>query len=272
MKRFLLTVGLVLLLVPAARAQGKGQPVKVPFDLLKTQHMTVQVKVNGQGPYRLIFDTGAPYTLFSRQMAIDTEVVPKGQKPALPLFPGQGQYKVKSFEIGNLKDEKMTAAVMDHPLIKEISKVLGPVDGIVGLSFFARYNLTIDYQKKEMTFTPNGFEPTDVISNMMKALGGDKKAPPPVLAPAGQWGFRVARGDKDEEAGVDVKEVLAGSAAAAAGLRAGDRLLTLDGRWTDSVADCYFAASHVRPGSRAVLVVRRGGKEVELTVTVGAGL
>src|ERR1044072_2620502 len=97
--------------------------------------------------------------------------------------------------------------VMDHPLIKEISKVLGPVDGIVGLSFFARYHLTIDYQKKEMTFVPTGFEPPDVISRMRKSLGQDKKGPPPVVAPAGQWGFRVAKGDKDDDAGVDVKEV-----------------------------------------------------------------
>ena len=60
---------------PAARdtkgpkAAKDVEPVKVPFDLLKTQHMTVMVKVNGAGPFRLIFDTGAPVTLLSNKVA-----------------------------------------------------------------------------------------------------------------------------------------------------------------------------------------------------------
>ena len=66
--------------------------------------------------------------------------------------------------------------------------------------------------------------------------------------------------------------MLAGSPAAAAGLKAGDRLLTLEGRWTDTVADCYLAASFVQPGTSARLVVLRGGKEMELTVKVASGL
>ena len=32
----------------------------VKFELLKSGHMAVDVKVNGKGPYKLIFDTGAP--------------------------------------------------------------------------------------------------------------------------------------------------------------------------------------------------------------------
>ena len=61
------------------------------------------------------------------------------------------------------------------------------------------------------------------------------------------------------------------SPAAAGGLKVGDRILTLEGRWTDSVADCYRAASYVRAGTAARLVVLRDGKEVELTVKVAAG-
>jgi len=69
-----------------------------------------------------------------------------------------------------------------------------------------------------------------------------------------------------------VKEVFAGSAAADAGLKAGDRLLTLDGRWTDSVVDTFTAAGLVKPGRAAVVVVKRDGKEVKLTVKPAAGL
>ena len=168
MKTLLLTTAVLwMVLAPAAHAGGpKAKAITVPFDLLKTQHMTVQVKINGDGPYRLIFDTGAPYTLLSRKLAMTSGVVPKGEKPAMPLLPGIGQYKIKTLEIAGLKAENLPTMVMDYPLIKEISKVLGPVDGIIGLSFFARYQLTIDYQKKEMTFVPNGFEPPDVMAKL----------------------------------------------------------------------------------------------------------
>ena len=92
-----------------------------------------------------------------------------------------------------------------------------------------------------------------------------------MVAPAAVWGFEVSRDTDDEAAGVVVEKVLAKSPAAVGGLKAGDRLLTLDGRWTDSVSDTFIAATAVKPGKPVVLVVTRGGKEVKLTVTPGKG-
>ena len=61
MRSLLLSLALLGLMLTAARAddQPKVKPVVVPFELLPSGHMTVMVKVNGKGPYRLIFDTGA---------------------------------------------------------------------------------------------------------------------------------------------------------------------------------------------------------------------
>ena len=44
--------------------------------------------------------------------------------------------------------------VMDHPTVEAISKTVGPIDGIVGFPFFARYRMTLDYQAKKLTFVP----------------------------------------------------------------------------------------------------------------------
>src|SRR5262249_20248062 len=71
---------------------------------------------------------------------------------------------------------------------------------------------------------------------------------------------------------VTVKDVLPGSAAAAAGLKAGDRLLTLDGRWTDTLVDLYTAAGYVKAGTTVAVSGRRGGKEIGLRVKPTAGL
>ena len=69
-----------------------------------------------------------------------------------------------------------------------------------------------------------------------------------------------------------MKEVFPGGAAAAAGLKAGDRLLIIDDRWTDTIPDLYRAAEYVKPGATAPITVKRDGKEMTLKVKPTAGL
>jgi S1-C subfamily serine protease len=85
-------------------------------------------------------------------------------------------------------------------------------------------------------------------------------------------GLQVHKADDDTDAGVTVKSVHPDGAAAAAGLKAGDRLLTLDSRWTDSVVDCYVAASNLRPGVATIATILRDGKEMKVKVQPRSGL
>ena len=255
--------------------KADAKPVVVPFELLRSRHMAVQVKINGKGPYRLVFDTGAPLNLINNRIAKDSGVLdPKAKKPAFGLFGAMGQHEIKTLEIGGSKLEKVNAVVMDHPTVEAISAVLGPIDGIIGFPFFARYRMTVDYQKKELTLVPNGYVPGDYLEGMMNKLldAQNQSKAPKIVAPAGVWGLVVEKDTDDEDAGVVVKDVLAGGPAAAAGLKVGDRLLTVDGRWTDTVSDTFLAASLVKPGKKAVVVVKRDGKDVKLTVKPAKGV
>jgi Aspartyl protease/PDZ domain len=283
MKSLAITV-CILLTVVASPLRGekpapkKGsdplKPVAVKFELLSTKHMVLQIKINGKGPYRVIFDTGAPVSLINTKTAKESGLLTKKTpRPAFNLFGPIVQTNIQKLEIGDLKSESIPVIVMDHPTVQVISEVLGPVEGIIGFPFFARYKMTLDYQAKELTFVPNGYEPPDALEAMMKSMmaltSDDGK--PKVLAPAAQWGIVLDKKEKDEEAGVTIKEVRAGSAADQAGLKAGDRLLTLDGRWTDSVADTYLAAGYVKPGAAAKVSIKRGSKEIDLIVKPRAG-
>jgi len=265
-----------VLLATAAHAETPAaKAIEVPFDLLKTKHMVIQIKVNGKGPYRVIFDTGAPVMLLNTKVGRESGLLGKKTRaPLFSLFGSMGQTKIHTLEIGGLKVENVPVMVMDHPTVEVISKFLGPIEGIVGFPFFARYQMTLDYQAKKLTFVPNGFEPPDALESLTKAVTAlmEDNPKPKIVAPAGQWGLVLRKSQDDQEAGVTIRDVLPGSAAATAGLKAGDRLLTLDGRWTDSVADAYFAAGHVKPGTTAPVVVQRDGKEVALTVQPRAGL
>jgi hypothetical protein len=255
---------------------------------MPTGHFLVSVKLNGKGPYKLIFDTGAPTMLINNRIAKDSGVIdgktaaPLFGKTAAPLFAPFGAMapgmKAKTMEVGPLKAEGIPIMVMDHPTVQVFSdafkKEHGPIEGIVGFPFFARYKMVVDYQAKELSFTPNGYKPGDVMEAMMKTLmgaSGDQNKPK-VAAAAGQWGLVVGKEARDEEAGVNVQEVMPGSAAEKAGLKQGDRLLTIGGRWTDSVGDTYQAASYVKSGSTAPVVIKRNGKERKLMVAPLNGL
>jgi Aspartyl protease/PDZ domain len=283
MKRLLFAPALfVVLLAPAVRAdapkaEAPAKPVVVPFELLPSGHMTVMVKVNGEGPYRLILDTGAPITLLDNKVAKDAGLLKDVPEPLFAIFGSHGEVKVKELQVGDQAVQDLTAIVMDHPTVQAISsafekKLGGPIDGIVGFPFFARFKMTLDYQAKTVTLLPNGFKPPDVMKAMMAAIMSGASDEPKVLAPAAQWGIVAEKDAKDEEAGVAVKAVLSNSPAEAAGLKAGDRLLTLGGRWTDTLVDLYTAAGYVKPGETAAVVLKRDGKEMTLKVKPASGL
>lgn len=252
-----------------------AKAVVVPFELLPTGHMTVSIKVNGKGPYRVIFDTGAPINLLNNKLAKEAGLLKNAPKASLPFFPTIAEAVVKELQIGAAKAGDQQALVMDHPLVELMSRRLGPIYGIVGFPFFARYRMTVDYQAKTLTLLPSGFKPPNVMRSLesmmtQMMLGGSQTAK--VLAPAGQWGLTVHKRPGDEEAGVTVKTVLPQSAAAEAGLKPGDRLLTVDGRWTDSLTDLFDAAGFIKPGTTAPMRIQREGKEMELKIKPRAGM
>lgn len=274
MKKFI-AFSLTLLLPAFLHAQdaGAAKKITVPFELIKTQHMVVSVKVNGKGPYRLVFDTGAPDSLVSNKIYKEAGLKSKGGG-GLPLFGSRGAASIKDLEMGDLKATDISTMVMDHPTVQAIASFAGPLEGILGFTFYARYKMSIDYEKKLITFEPNDYEPGDVMKALMEKLTAPKsvREAPRILAPAGIIGIKVEKAKDDEDAGVTVKEVMPDSAAAKAGFKVGDRLLTLDGRWTDTVADCYVAAGLVRVDTPVAAQVMRDGKKVQLKVTVRAGL
>src|SRR5438105_5290986 len=133
MKRSLLALSLVLAITFTARAETPvAKLVVVPFELLKTKHMVVKVKVNGKGPYRVIFDTGAPVTLLNNKVAKESGVMGKNFKqPLFAPFGSMGEFKIQELDISGVKATNVPTMVMDHPTVSAISNVLGPLEGIV---------------------------------------------------------------------------------------------------------------------------------------------
>jgi hypothetical protein len=275
MIRTSLAVPLFACLATSALGADSPETVTVPFNLLITKHIVIPIKVNGKGPYRVVFDTGAPVNMLSSKVGRETGILDKNaQLPFLGMLAMGGQSTIKSLEVGDLKTENVPAIIMDHPTIQTMSQLFGPIDGIVGFPFFARYRLVIDYRSRTLKLGLSKFEPPDVFKalteRVMAFAEDDNKAK--VISSPGLWGMAVSKKPDDHRAGVDVSRVYAAGAAERAGIRPGDRLLTIDGSWTDSVIDTHQAASRGKPGKPVPVVLERAGHELTLAVTPDKGM
>jgi hypothetical protein len=239
----------------------------VPFSMLPSNHMLVEATINGKGPYRLIFDLGAPVTLLSNHAGEAAGVVQAGA-PRSFLFSMRGEAEIAQLQAGDLRASKLPVIILDHPALKALGNALGrPIDGIIGFTFFARYRTTIDYQTNQMTFEPVDFEIRDLLRELPDRLVGPKTGHCRTLAPKALWGVQLTKANSRVEVpGVRILNVLFGSPAALAGLKAGDVLTTLGNRWTTSATDTYAAAENVEPGKDTMVVILRDGREQTLTI------
>jgi hypothetical protein len=251
----------------------EGKPASVPFEMLASNHMIIRAKINGKGPFRLLFDVGSPITLLATKAAETSGVIKPGRSKFF-LFAQPGNEAMETLELGGVKAKDIPVIIMDHPALKALGGFFGrPLDGIVGFTFFARYKTTIDYQAKIMTFEPVDFAMRDLIKDLPERLAGPKIAKEIVLAPAGLWGLTLKKSEEKNPAvsGVAILSITPDSPAATAGLKPGDILTTLDGRWTTSIADAFAAVSGAAPGRPTEVVIVRDGKELTLSVTPGVG-
>jgi hypothetical protein len=276
LNRSRLALPLVLALTTALVAQepapaAKTAPVTIPFELVASNHMVVSAKINDKGPFRLIFDSGAPISLLGNKAAEESGAVDK-KAPKSFLMGLRGEGVIKSLDVGDLKAKDVPVIVLDHPTLKAISTFLNrPIDGIIGYTFFARYRTTIDYQARSMTLEPVDFAVKDLMKELPDRLAGPKVAKRRVLAPSGLWGLTLGEPIVDG-LGVAIKTVRPGSPAEQAGLKPGDVLTTLDGRWTSNAIDAYLAANGATSVQAVEAVVLRDGKELKVQVKPVGGI
>ena len=263
------------------RSLPAPKSAKIPLELMPSRHIAVSVSINGNGPFRMILDTGSPVTFVSNKTARKAGLLSSMETANPAQFGMRGQLLAKTLAVGEAQLTDFSILVLDHPIIEALNDLEGPIDGILGFSFWARYHIEIDYAAKTVTFLPGAYVPDDMLKSLMsKILNG--KGSTRTLASSALFGMDIAPldsvlksgGAKSEEVepGIIITRIYAGSAAAEAGLHIGDRLLELDGRWTDTVEDCIAAAAQAAPGQKIVLKVQRSGKTILMTVRPHLGL
>jgi len=247
------------------------RPVIIPIEVVRSGHIAIRAKINGHGPYRFIFDTGAPSLVISEQVARDAKILASDfQRPFFTPLGNLGNHEVKSITLGRAAQLNLNADIWNHPTVEILSRSFGRFEGLIGFPFFAHYQITIDYKTKTMTLVPCTFQPEDTQEKMTARL--TDPAPAKIWAATESLGIQISKAKTDESAGVVIESVLPGSPAEAAGFTPGDRLLTLDGRWTDTIDDCYAALSAVETPRKVPATVLHNGKELQMPVKVIPGI
>lgn len=126
----------------------------VPFRLLNN-HIYLEGRVNGRGPYTLMVDTGG-HTLLSPRVVTEAGLRAMGSAPesgAGAKLSSTGFVPVRTISIGavEMHDQVAFATGIYTPDIEGI-----PVDGMVGFELLRRLIVRIDYGRKIITFTEPG--------------------------------------------------------------------------------------------------------------------
>jgi len=279
---------------PPPRDSQIGRSFRVPYRLTDTNHFLVRVRINGKGPFNFLVDSGAP-ALF-----VSTEAAKK-----VGLNPGQDRFWTPIDQLdleGGARLDHVKARVEDPFQLVGMNALGLPgatIDGILGFTILARFQLEIDPTQDRMTWTRLDYVPRDLPVPEHKP-GEQKGAPSEVQAmnalgpiakglafligrqpeeqrhPRGFLGLEWSQELTGGRPQLYVRRVLRGSAAAKAGLEPGDLLLRIKGQPINGVKAARTTLGELEPGEKIPLFIRRrraaGSRELSLELTAGEGL
>lgn len=141
----------------SAHIASRGD-VDVPFHYVKQggHLIMVKAKVNGQGPFDFIVDTGngSPYGIMVspsivKRLDISTQEITTDSGFPIGLSKTFSVGKIESFELGEISAGNQDVVGADA--LAELAERIGaPIDGNLGYGFFKDYTLTFDFERSTL--------------------------------------------------------------------------------------------------------------------------
>jgi len=134
---------------------GNGDKVVIPFEF-QYNYIIVKVLVSGVFELRFLVDTGAEYSAITQKEVADLmgiqysrkiNVLGADQKTLLKAFVGTGvDLSISNLDIKNYNLLVLTEGFPQFDLLSNMR-----VSGIIGADVLSRYNLKLDFKRKELT-------------------------------------------------------------------------------------------------------------------------
>ena len=266
----------------AAKTQV-GNSFEVPYLLTQTNHFVVRALINGQGPFHLVVDTGAPGLFLSKEAAKKAGV----QSSEKTYYSVMDEIRLE----GGPRLEKLKIRVEDPFQLVGMNALGLPgirLDGLMGFSVLARYRITLDPTHHRMIWTRLDFDPVGVVDDKpairredipvqlqaMEMLGPAMKfaslfvgkQPETRRLPQGFAGFGVKTEGAGDARKLLVDNVWPDSPAAVAKLEPGDVIAKCEGKAVHDAAELGDILAKKAPGHKIRLDLRR--KDTEMTVEI----
>jgi predicted aspartyl protease len=136
----------VAFLTSATPDYGQSKPIEVPFEFYKNE-VIVQARINGQGPFAMMLDTGTDPSAIDLKTA-DAAGIKRSNKGQQGSGGGTDrnlayECKFATVELGDLKATNVAAAALD---LSRISERMGRhIDGVLGHSLLNKRIVQFDY-------------------------------------------------------------------------------------------------------------------------------
>jgi Tfp pilus assembly protein PilF/predicted aspartyl protease len=114
--------------------------------------MLIEVRVNGEGPFRFLVDTGATSTVISNTLLSQLKITPIATS-ITRCVGGEGRIgsqlcKLSSLEIGDLKIKNVPVSSFDNAIFAEL------IDGVLSTSTLSDFLITLDYSDHRILLNP----------------------------------------------------------------------------------------------------------------------
>ncbi len=140
---------------------GGATSTSIPFELVNN-HIYVDVRLNGKGPFRLLCDTGGSNIVtpeLARELGLEAKGALEG-RGAGEKSEDVALARVGSVEVGGASVKDPLFAVFPLDAMTQVEGI--PVRGLVGYEVFKRFVVTIDYAARKLTLhEPSAYRPDE---------------------------------------------------------------------------------------------------------------
>jgi Aspartyl protease len=143
----------------ALQAAGASAVMEAPFEMVDGR-IYLQVRVNGEGPYRFLFDTGA-----SGIGRADASLVKALSIPVTGTSTNSDGVNTTAIDVVRLRS--LSVGGMSRADVEVLSRDYGrdgelvEISGIIGREFFADGLLVLDYPDRKLLFARSSLRPGD---------------------------------------------------------------------------------------------------------------
>ena len=124
----------------AVTAAPEPDPTPINAATDAANHLTVDVRINGNGPYHFVVDTGADRTILASEVAVELGLS-HGEKVML-----RGVVRAVLTEAVSILTMTFGSITKRHLTVPTLSRSLLDADGYLGLDFLDRHRVTFDFQ------------------------------------------------------------------------------------------------------------------------------